>query len=471
MALSINDGHNAHYQGTNKLTLGIVLGVLTFWLFAQSVVNIVPAINVDVKVPLSSLNFAISLTALISGCCVVVAGGFADKFGRVRLTNIGFLLNILGSIFIILAKEDVLFSIGRAIQGVSAACIMPTTLALVKTYYQDKERQKVLSFWSMGSWGGSGLCSLFGGIIATYMGWHWIFILSIAVSILGMFLIRETPESKNSEESNGSFDYLGLVFFILALVSLNILITKGGTASWNSFNFYYILLIVFFVSIFLFFRIERIKKHNGFIDFSLFKNKCYFASTFSNFMLNSSGGTLMISSLYVQQGRGFTSFQAGVMTIGYLVSVLVMIRVGERLLQKVGAKKPMVWGSLLAAVGVCLMSLTFLSNLLYVIDVFIGYILFGIGLGIYATPSTDTAIMNTPEDKVGVASGIYKMASSLGAAFGLAISSSVYALFIPNGISTAATFGIMVSVLFCMLSVMVILFLLPNDNRVHDVIK
>ena len=74
------------------------------------------------------------------------------------------------------------------------------------------------------------------------------------------------------------------------------------------------------------------------------------------------------------------------------------------------------------------MGLTFLPDVAYTVVVFIGFALFGLGLGIYATPSTDTAVSNAPDDKIGAASGIYKMASSLGSAFGVAISATVYAM-------------------------------------------
>ncbi|MGO4092364.1 MFS transporter, partial [Staphylococcus aureus] len=109
------------------------------------------------------------------------AGGLADKIGRVKMTNIGLLLSIIGSALIIITNLPALLILGRVIQGVSAACIMPSTLAIMKTYYQGAERQRALSYWSIGSWGGSGICSLFGGAVATTMGWRWIFIFSIIV--------------------------------------------------------------------------------------------------------------------------------------------------------------------------------------------------------------------------------------------------------------------------------------------------
>ena len=74
------------YKGTNKMITGIVFGVITFWLFAQSMVNIVPAVQADLGVSLGTINVAISLTALFSGMFIVVAGGLADRIGRKKIT-------------------------------------------------------------------------------------------------------------------------------------------------------------------------------------------------------------------------------------------------------------------------------------------------------------------------------------------------------------------------------------------------
>lgn len=404
-ASEVNYPETTAFQGGGRLIIGIMAGVLTFWLFAQSVVNIVPAIQQDVAIPLGSLNLAISLTGLFSGCFIVVAGGFADRFGRVKMTQLGFVLSIIGCLCLIVAQNSWLFAVGRIIQGLSAACIMPATLALIKTYYQDAARQRALSYWSIGSWGGSGLCSLAGGAIATYCGWKWVFILSIFCALAGMLLIRGTPESKVATPVTHRFDYFGL-----------------------------------------------------------FKQRAYSGATLSNFLLNAVAGTLIVASIYVQQGRGFSAFQSGMLTVGYLIAVLAMIRVGEKLLQKVGARKPMLWGTAITGTGVALMALTQLSDSAYVAAVFIGYVLFGLGLGFYATPSTDTAISNAPEDKIGVASGIYKMASSLGGAFGIAISASVYAALLPLGAATAASAGLLVNVGFCVISFITILLMVPRQK-------
>ena len=425
-------------------------------------VNIVPAVQDDLGVDLGVLNIAISLTSLFSGMFIVVAGGMADRLGRKKLTYIGLILSVIGSLALVLAQGSILLIIGRVLQGLSAACIMPATIALMKAYFEGAERQRALSYWSIGSWGGSGITSFAGGAIATYMGWKWIFIFSILFALLAMWLIRDVPESKAETSGKIKFDYGGLGIFIVTMLAINILITQGSDLGWTSLTSI-ILAIVSIAGILVFIWYEG-KRENALIDFKLFKNKPYTGATISNFLLNAVAGTLIVANTYVQIGRGFTAFQSGLLSIGYLVAVLTMIRVGEKLMQRTGAKKPMVWGSIITLVGVGIMGLTFLPDLMYTIIVFTGFILFGLGLRMYATPSTDTAVAAAPDNKVGEASGIYKMASSLGNAFGIAISATVFSTVQAiSSVHISAMVGIITNVIFVVLSLLSVLFLVPKD--------
>ncbi|MCG5104682.1 MFS transporter [Oceanobacillus alkalisoli] len=451
------------YKGTNKLIIGIVFGVITFWLFAQSMVNIVPAVQTDLGVSLSILNVAISLTALFSGMFIVVAGGLADRMGRKKVTYVGLILSVIGSLCLVLANGSVLLVAGRILQGLSAAAIMPATIALMKEYFEGAERQRALSYWSIGSWGGSGLCSFFGGVIATSIGWKWIFVISIVFTLLAMWLMKDTPESRAQTEGKFKFDYGGLGIFIITMLALNVFITQGADFGWTS-PLTITLAVVTIIGIYGFIKYENNREH-ALIDFKMFKNKPYTGATISNFLLNAVAGTLIVANTYVQIGRGFSSFQSGMLTLGYLAAVLGMIRVGEKIMQRTGARNPMLWGTTLTLIGVAVMGLTFLPDLLYTITVFGGFILFGLGLGMYATPSTDTAVSHAPENKVGEASGVYKMASSLGNAFGVAISATVYStVMLYFSVEVAATAGIITNVIFAILSLLSIMFFVPKDS-------
>lgn len=484
-ASNISSTAAPHYRGDDKLILGIVLAVVTFWLFAQTTLNVVPAMRADLQIAEGVSNIAVSITALFSGIFIVVAGGLADRLGRVKLTNIGLALSILGSLLIALSPTGTaaFLMVGRIIQGISAACIMPATLALMKAYFDGKERQRALSFWSIGSWGGSGLSSLFGGLVASTIGWRWIFWMSIAVAALSALLLRGTPESKAEPTARQSFDWSGLIAFIVAMVALNIVIGQGATLGWLS-PMVVILTIVFLVSVVVFFRIET-GNANGFVDLTLFGNKTFSGATLSNFLLNGAAGTLLVILTLVQEAAGLSSLQSGLLTVGYLVGVLATIRIGEKLLQRMGARKPMLLGCWITGAGILLTGFTFLLAGEYLIVAFVGFTLFGIGLGLYATPSTDAALSNVPQENAGSASGIYKMASSLGAAFGVAISAAIFAgvshmegfisfAEIAMGrtdnihIRYAAAVALMFNVLMVVIAIVAIMMTVPNQTHQSD---
>ena len=451
------------YKGNNRMMTGIVFGVLTYWLFSQALINVMPVVQQDMGMSLGLLNTAISLTGLFSGMFIVVAGGISDRIGHKKIATIGLLLNIIGSLCLVFAQGTVLLIIGRVIQGFSAACIMPTTIALVKAYFDGADRQRALSYWSFGSWGGGGICSFAGGLIATYLGWRWIFIFSILLTLLSLFLLKDVPENKAERGNSSKFDFSGFVIFLLVMVALNVVITRGGDFGWTS-PISLTLMAVTVIGGWGFFKVVN-GKSNGFIDFSLFKNKYFTGATVSNFLLNAVAGALIVANTYVQMARGFSSFQSGVLSIGYLVSVLAMIRVGEKLLQRNGPKKPMILACFLVIAGIMLMTLTMLPNVIYSVVVFIGFTVYGIGLGLYATPSTDTAVDNVPAEKAGEAAGIYKMSSTLGGSFGLAISVAIYSLVEKTGnMEAAASIGLLANVAFALLALLAIVAVIPKEG-------
>ena len=470
------------HRGANRLILGIVLAVISFWLFAQTTLNVAPAMREELRISESLNNIAVSITALFSGIFIVVAGGLADRLGRLKITHVGLALSVLGSLLIAISPAGTVAFLmtGRIIQGLSAACIMPATLALIKDYFDGKERQRAVSYWSIGSWGGSGVSALFGGLVASSLGWRWIFWMSILVSIVSFLLLRGAPESKVSSPEKRRFDWYGFTSFIIAMVAVNIVIGQGSALGWLN-PVVITLAVVFIVAAVVFFRVES-RNPDGFVDLRLFNNKTYTGATLSNFLLNGAAGTLLVALSLVQQAAGLSSLESGLLTIGYLVAILSTIRVGEKLLQKMGARKPMLIGCAITAAGILLTTFTFLLAGQYLIVAFVGFTLFGIGLGFYATPSTDAALSNVPNEKAGAASGIYKMASSLGAAFGVAISAALFTslsglkstfaslsdLFLGRtdnvGIRFAAAIALLFNVMMVIVAIIAIATTVPRDD-------
>ena len=426
--MTTNVASPGSYQGNDKLLFGIIMGVIAFWLFAQTTLNVAPDMQKDLGLDASMMNIAVAITALFSGIFIVVIGGLADRVGRVKVVQTGFFLNMLGSLLIGLAPSGDMATAflltGRALQGLSAACIMPASLALVKTYWDGPARQRAVSLWSIGSWGGSGVCSLFGGMMVQNFGWRYIFFSSIIVSLIGLAMIKGTPESKVESKGAYKFDFAGVITFMIAMVALQILVTQGNKMGWTSPLILSLAGVTAFFGT-LFFMIES-RAAQGFVDFKLFQNSTYTGATISNFLLNGVAGTLLVSLQLVQRGGDMTAQQAGALTLGYAVAIIAFIRVGEKLLQRFGARKPMIWGCLITGLSIVLLSPANLMLADYKVLAMIGYTLFGVGLAFYATPSTDAALSSLPAAQAGSGAGIYKMASSLGAAFGVAISAAIF---------------------------------------------
>lgn len=424
----------------SKLLTGIVLSILTYWLFAQAFLNIGPKIQTTFDASPDIVNISVSLTSFVTGVFMVVAGNISDKFGKVKLTRIALVLSIVGSLMLIVSGNVVMLLLGRIVQGLSAAIIMPATISIVNDFFDGDDRQKALSFWSIGAFGGTGLSSFFAGALATFIFWQSIFILSIILSIVALVLLRKLPESRINKAETSPFDYIGLIIFIIMIGSISFVITQGYKIGWlNAVTV--ILFVIFLICIYIFFKVERVKKV-PFIDLDLFKNRPYIAAVLANFLLNTGVGVIALLNMYVQSGLKLTAFQAGLLTLPYLISLLLVIRLGEKSIKRFGAKRAMIIGPIFTGLGVLMFSLTFFDTTLYIVVALIGAICFGGGTGLFATPALSTAVSTTPPEKVGVASGIFKMGSTLGGAFGIAIMTSIFTGIIQSGHSIHIAAGV-----------------------------
>lgn len=462
MTIANQTTNPATFVGNNRLLTGMVLGVLTFWLFYQSLFNVVPAIQSDLALG-DNLNAVIGLGSLFSGCFIVLMGGLADRFGRVRFTYLGFGLNILACVLLYFGTSTATFGLGRVLQGLSAACIMPATMSLIKTYYHDEQRQKAISYWSIGSFGGSGLSSFVGGLLAVSFGWKSIFLFSIAVSILGIILIKGTPESKATAQTDG-YDYVGLFSFVIGLLALNLLITKA--LSWGiTSTITLVMFATFVVMTVVFFATAKKLGTRAFLDFSLFDNKAFSGACLSNFLLNSMSGMIFAGNLFLQKGLKLTALQAGLYSLGYVAAVMVVIRLSVKFLKDWGYKKPMQLGAGLAGFGAFLLSLTMLPIGIYLPLVAVSMVVFGIGLGFYSTPAADCVMVNIPMDKAGVGTAVFKMASALGATLGIAVAATLFTTVEQSAnIHTAAQYSLLAMSAFGVLAMLAVMALVPKKS-------
>lgn len=456
------------YKCPGSVLLGMCIGVSLYWLFAMSMAAMLAPIaqTLGVEVTNSNLTLASSMAGLVAGICIVPAGFFADRYGRVLFTRIGLGIGLAGMLLAGLAVSLPMLIAGRFLQGLASSMIMPATLALVRVYYNDADRPRAISLWSMSTFGAASVASIFGGLTATYIGWRWAFLLAIPFIFIAFWLLRAAPERKAAATAQkGVFDYAGFAALIIGFLALNLFVSKGNSWGWLSPTTL-IMLGVFLAAMAIFIPNE-LRHRAPIADLRLFKIRVFTGAVAANFLLNSLIGILFVVQTYLQKGRGLTPIQAALLTLGYAVTVVTLIRVGEKLGIKSGPRLPMVLGALCFVVMAGLLCLTFIqSNVAYFVLVFVGLAFQGIGLGMFATPATGAAVNSAPGDKAGVASGIFKMGSSLGGAFGIAIHLAIYgAVAASSGnLATAAMYSIGFGVIVALLAALVAYVLMPSKK-------
>ena len=225
------------FHGNDKLLFGIILGVITFWLFAQTTLNIAPDMGKDLGLDASD--------EYRGGDHLLVLRDIHRGHGRVsrpcgpRQNRQDRVLSqhprlsarrpraagTMASAFLLT---------GRALQGLSGACIMPASLALVKTYWDGAPRQRAVSLWSIGSWGGSGLCSYSAAWSPRTSVGATSFFASVVVALVGLILIRARLKAKPRAKKDYKFDFAGVIAFMIAMVALQIFVTQGNRLGWTT---------------------------------------------------------------------------------------------------------------------------------------------------------------------------------------------------------------------------------------------
>lgn len=272
---------------------------------------------------------------------------------------------------------------------------------------------------------------------STVLGWRSIFVICALVSVASILLMRQIPESAPLAGRPGKTDWTGIVSMATGLAALLIVVTQGSSIGWANLATW-ALFAVFLVAFGIFVNAE-LKAPYPLVDFKLFRNTVFTGATISNFLINGTAGALTVSLWVLQGAAGMSAATAGYLTIGYAVFIIAFIRVGEKLLQRFGPRKPMLWGCLVVLASILLLMATHTMQWQYTILAVVAYSLFGLGLAFYATPSTDAALTNLPGDQAGAGSGIYKMASSLGTAFGVAASAAIFTALSQTGLDIVGT--------------------------------
>ncbi|HHB5939054.1 TPA: MFS transporter [Staphylococcus aureus] len=456
--------NNTQSSPRSNIIIAIMLSALTYWLFAQSFINIGPLVGQTYQTSPAVLNLSISLTSFATVIFMVAAGDIADKIGQLRMTYMGLIISMFASLLLIISDITALLIIGRILQGLSAAILLPSTVGVLNNQFKGEHLRRAISYLMISTVGGIGLAGVIGGLIASNFGWQTNFIISIVIAFIAILLLKGTPEKVSQHSHRHPFDYKGMSIFAVMIGSFTLLLTQGFEQGWFS-TFSIICLSIFIITTLIFIIIER-RHEVPFIDFSVLRNRPFIGAFLNNFVLNSGLGVTVVFFIYAQTHLGLSAAQSGLVTLPYAIVAVAMIRLGEKATLRFGGKLMLIIGPLFPVIGITIISMTQLLASQYVIAVIIGFVICAIGNGLVATPGLTIAIFSMPNEKVGLATGLYKMSGTLGGAFGIALSTTVFSMLQLNyAPSVAATVTFIVSIVLMILGSLSAYMIIPKTVK------
>ena len=196
-----------------------------------TIVNVaLPDMARQLHTTFSDLQWVIDLYALVLGALVLTVGSVADRFGRRRLYLIGLVLFAVASLACGLAPNVGLLIAARGVQGVGAAAMFATTMALISNTYTGRERGMAFGIWGAVNGAASAVGPIIGGLLTANFGWRWIFLVNLPVSVVAVALtLRVVTESRDPHPRR--VDVPGMVSFTVAAAALTYALIRGA---WGS---------------------------------------------------------------------------------------------------------------------------------------------------------------------------------------------------------------------------------------------
>lgn len=386
-----------------------------------SIVNVaLPAIRTGVGFSEQSLQYIVSLYALPFGAFLILAGRLGDLLGRKRLFMVGVGVFAFASLVCGVAPTPEFLLAARAVQGLGAALMSPTSLALITTIFAgESERARALGVWGTMSAVGGSLGFVLGGVMVDALGGSSVFFVN---ALLGLIVLVPTrallPESRAERES-GSLDVAGAALLVLALALLIYGLSRGQSDGFSSPIFLGLLGAT--IAAFVGFAVVESRVKNPLVPLGIFRVRALTGATLAGLLLTAMiAGESFFASLYMQGVLGYTGFATGMALLAQNIAFFVSAQAGAPVAVRFGAQRAMVGGFLLAGAG-CLLLTRITPFSTFWVDLLPGFILFGLGIGgtLVALTIAGTSAVSAGEQ--GLASGLITTSQQIGSAIGIAL--------------------------------------------------
>ncbi len=355
---------------------------------------------------------------------LLIAGGVAgDRYGRRRALLAGFTVFTVGSLACSLAEDPGLLVAARVVQGLGPPLILPASLAIVASTYQDPAaRARAIGIWGAGSGLGVAMGPLIGGVVVEGLGWRWAFGFNVPVALLLALLALRFVPADGPPDTRTRFDGLGAALVTLFVGSLVFGIIEGADRGWDDPR-----ALTAFAAALAFGAgtiMQERRSPAPLIDLALLRQRTFAVANASVLIVMFAllPVTVLVSA-YLQRFGGDTPLEAGLALAPNGVMVALAAAVSGRLTARVAPRLLMVVGLVCACVGVALLSTT--SPGTTAGGLIPALLLVGTGAGIALPAATSTAVGAVPVNRVGMAAAIHNAGRQLGATLGIAVLGSI----------------------------------------------
>jgi EmrB/QacA subfamily drug resistance transporter len=402
----------------SRLTL-LTVALATFMTYLDNnIVNVaIPRIQEALHLTVSGLEWVVSAYILVFASLLLAGGRMADVWGRRRMFLVGLSIFTLASLAAGLSGSVEVLVASRAVQGLGAALVTPTALAVISATFTDvKERARAVGVWAGVGAVALAVGPLLGGVITQHLSWGWIFFINVPVGVVALVLAATVLRESRSFEAGG-IDVPGLVLSAGALFLLTYALIEGSTLGWTS----PVILGALVGSAVLgvaFVQVER-RVAAPMVAVALFRERV-FTGGIAAAMMWAFGlfGIYFFTSLYLQDVLGFSPTEAGLAFVPMALLMVVGAVLSDRVALRFGAYRSVSVAMALMALGIG--SVALLGESATYLQLMPSFLVIGIGGGL--TTSLTASVLNAmPDDEAGVASGIFNGAREVAGLLGITV--------------------------------------------------
>jgi EmrB/QacA subfamily drug resistance transporter len=385
-----------------------------------SVVNVaLPAIEKDLATSVTVIQWVVNAYELCLAALLLIGGAAGDQFGRRRLFVLGIVIFAAASIWCGLAPNATQLILARGVQGMGAACLIPCSLAIIGAFFSEAERGQAIGTWAGFSAIAAAIGPLLGGWIVDHSVWRVIFLINPLLALATIWIVlRHVPESVDAQAVRG-LDWRGALLALAGLGSFVFGLIALPALGWRDPGVAGSLLIggVLLVA----FVREEARSPAPMMPLELFRSRTFTGVNLLTLLLYAAlGGAFFFFPFDLIQVHGYSATMAGAAFLPFTVVMGMLSRWSGGLLDRVGARLPLIVGPTIAAVGFGLLALpgpegSYWATFLLPITIL------GVGMAVSVAPLTATVLNAVPGHRTGVASGVNNAVASVASLLAVAL--------------------------------------------------